>query len=48
VLVVQSGIAKRPVVTRAADLLRRGGANVIGSVLNRRRHEIPEFIYRRI
>jgi Mrp family chromosome partitioning ATPase len=48
VLVVQSGIAKRPVVARAADVLRRGGANVLGTVLNRRRHEIPEFIYRRI
>jgi Mrp family chromosome partitioning ATPase len=48
VLVVQSGIAKRPVVSRAADLLRRGGARVLGTVLNRRRLEIPEFIYRRI
>lgn len=48
VLVVQSGIAKRPVVARAADLLRRGGARVLGTVLNRRRLEIPEFIYRRI
>ncbi len=48
VLVVQSGTAKRPVVSRAAGLLRAGGARVLGTVLNRRRHEIPEFIYRRI
>jgi Mrp family chromosome partitioning ATPase len=48
VLVVQSGIAKRQVVARAADLLQRGGAHVLGTVLNRRRLEIPEFIYRRI
>jgi Mrp family chromosome partitioning ATPase len=48
VLVVQSGSAKRPVVSRAASLLRAGGARVLGTVLNRRRHEIPEFIYRRI
>jgi Mrp family chromosome partitioning ATPase len=48
VLVVQAGVAKRPVVARAADLLRRGGARVLGTVLNRRRLEIPEFIYRRI
>ncbi|MFI5370932.1 MAG: hypothetical protein ACHQ52_05175 [Candidatus Eisenbacteria bacterium] len=48
VLVVQSGSAKRPVVSRAAGLLRSGGARVLGTVLNRRRHEIPEFIYRRI
>ena len=48
VMVVQSGTAKRPVVSRAAGLLRSGGARVLGTVLNRRRHEIPEFIYRRI
>lgn len=48
VLVVQSGSAKRPVVSRAAGLLRAGGARVLGTVLNRRRHEIPEFIYRRV
>lgn len=48
VLVVQSGVAKRPVVARATELLRRGGARVLGTVLNRRRLEIPEFIYRRI
>lgn len=48
VLVVQSGRTKRPVLVRSADLLRKAGGRVLGSVLNRRRHEIPEFIYRRI
>ena len=48
VLVVQAGRTKRPVLTRAADLLRKAGARVMGSVLNRRVLEIPEFIYRRI
>ncbi len=48
VLVVEAGRTKRPVLTRAADLLRKAGGRVLGSVLNRRRHEIPEFIYRRI
>lgn len=48
VLVVQAGVAKRPVIARASELLRKSGARVIGSVLNRRRHEIPEFLYRRI
>ena len=48
VLVVQAGSAKRPVVSRAAEMLRKGGGRVLGSVLNRRRLEIPEFIYRRI
>ena len=47
-LVVQAGRTKRPVLTRAADLLRKAGAHVLGSVLNRRVLEIPEFIYRRI
>jgi len=48
VLVVQAGRTKRPVLVRATDLLRRAGANVVGTVLNRRRLEIPDFIYRRI
>lgn len=48
VLVVEAGSAKRPVIARAAELLRKSGARLIGSVLNRRRLEIPEFLYRRI
>jgi len=48
IMVVQAGRTKRPVLTRAADLLTKAGARVMGSVLNRRVHEIPEFIYRRI
>ena len=48
VLVVRSGKTKRPVVVRAVDLLRKSGARVLGSVLNRRRFEIPDFIYRRV
>ncbi|HTR97226.1 MAG TPA: hypothetical protein VMH61_04940 [Candidatus Acidoferrales bacterium] len=48
VMVVQSGRTKRPVLTRAAELLSKAGARVTGSVLNRRVLEIPEFIYRRI
>jgi len=48
VLVVQAGRTKRPVLTRSVDLLRRSGGKVLGMVLNRRRLEIPEFIYRRI
>jgi len=48
VIVVQAGRTKRPVLSRANDMLRRAGANVLGTVLNRRRLEIPDFIYRRI
>ncbi|NOT34235.1 MAG: CpsD/CapB family tyrosine-protein kinase [Candidatus Eisenbacteria bacterium] len=48
VLVVQAGSAKRPVIARSQDLLRKTGARLLGTVLNRRRLEIPAFIYRRI
>jgi succinoglycan biosynthesis transport protein ExoP len=48
VLVVRAGHTKRPVVSRAVDLLRKSGARVLGTVLNRRRLEIPDFLYRRI
>jgi protein-tyrosine kinase len=48
VVVVEAGRTKRPVLSRSVDLLRKAGARVLGSVLNRRQLEIPEFIYRRI
>ena len=48
VVVVESGRTKRPVLQRTVELLRKAGGQVLGSVLNRRRLEIPEFIYRRI
>lgn len=48
VVVVQAGRTKRPVLSRAVDLMGRAGGRVLGIVLNRRRLEIPGFIYRRI
>jgi len=48
VMVLHAGRVKRPVVTRAVEVLRKGGGRVLGTVLNRRIHEIPGFIYRRI
>jgi hypothetical protein len=48
VVVVQAGRTKRPVLARSVDLIGRAGGRVLGIVLNRRRLEIPEFIYRRI
>jgi Mrp family chromosome partitioning ATPase len=48
VVVVQAGRTKRPVLNRAVDLLRKAGARLMGSILNRRLMEIPDFIYRRI
>jgi len=47
-LVLQAGRTKRPVLARSGEMLRIGGARLVGSVLNRRVLEIPEFIYRRI
>ncbi len=48
VLVLQAGRTKRPVMTRTAELLAKSGARLLGTVLNRRVLEIPDFIYRRI
>lgn len=48
VVVIEAGRTKRPVLHRATDLLRKARAQLVGSVLNRRRLEIPEFLYRRI
>jgi Mrp family chromosome partitioning ATPase len=48
IVVVQAGRTKRPVLSRAVDLVGRAGGRVLGIVLNRRRLEIPGFIYRRI
>jgi Mrp family chromosome partitioning ATPase len=48
VVVIQAGRTKQPVVTRTVDLLRKAGARILGTVLNRRRLEIPGFIYRRL
>lgn len=48
VMVIEAGRTKRPIIHRATDLLRKARANTIGSVLNRRRLEVPEFLYRRI
>jgi Mrp family chromosome partitioning ATPase len=48
IVIVQAGRTKRPVLSRSVELLRKAGARVLGTVLNRRRLEIPGFIYRRI
>lgn len=48
VLVVRSGHTKRELVERALELLRDAGANVLGTVLNRRKFHIPRMIYDRL
>ena len=48
VLVIQAARTKRGVVQRAMERCAKANAPVLGAVLNRRRFDIPEFIYRRI
>jgi len=48
VLVVESGKTRRQVALRARKELEDAGGKLLGVVLNKRRHYIPEFIYRRL
>ncbi len=48
VLVVRAGRTKRQLVELAVDKLSDAGANVIGTVLNRRQFYIPPMIYERL
>ncbi len=47
-LVIRAGRTKRQLVELAADQLRSAGANILGTVLNRRRFYIPRMIYDRL
>lgn len=47
-LVLRAAHTKGGVVNRAVDNLAKAGVPVLGVILNRRRHDIPEFIYKRI
>ena len=48
VLVIRAGRTKRQLVELAAEQLRGAGANILGTVLNRRRFYIPRMIYERL
>lgn len=48
VFVVHARRTRREVIQRAVKTLQMGGARVLGSVLNRRVHDIPRFIYHRV
>ena len=48
ILVVQAEKRGREVVIRAKNRLERSGGTIIGAVLNRRRHVIPQCIYSRL
>jgi len=48
VMVVQSGRTKREVIKRAMMTIDKLGGKFLGTVLNRKKYYIPEFIYRRV
>lgn len=48
ILVIESGKTRRQVALRAKQELEDAGANVLGVILNRRKHFIPEWIYQRL
>jgi capsular exopolysaccharide synthesis family protein len=48
VMVVQAGKTKREVIKRAMLNIEKLGGRLIGTVLNRKKYYIPEFIYRRV
>lgn len=48
VLVIEAGKTRRQVALRAKKELEDAGAKVLGIVLNRRKHYIPEWIYNRL
>ena len=47
-LIIESGKTRKQVAVRAKQELENAGAKVLGVILNRRKHYIPEFIYRRL
>jgi Mrp family chromosome partitioning ATPase len=48
ILVLRAASTKSGVIHRAVDSLAKAGVPLLGVVLNRRRLDIPEFIYKRI
>lgn len=48
VIVIQAGKTKREVIKRAMLMMQKLDGEFIGSVLNRKKYYIPEFIYRRV
>lgn len=48
VMVIHAGKTKREVIKRAMMMVEKLEGRIIGTVLNRKRYYIPEFIYRRV
>ena len=48
ILVVESDKTRQQVALRAKEEMEKAGANVLGVILNKRKHYIPEWIYKRL
>lgn len=48
ILVAESGKARKQVAIKAKQELEEAGAKILGVILNRRKHYIPEWIYKRL
>ena len=48
ILVVQAESTRAELVEEAKRILDSTGIDLLGAVLNQRRHHIPDFIYRRL
>jgi Mrp family chromosome partitioning ATPase len=48
VVVVEAERTRPPIVERLVELLRRAGAPVVGTILNKRRLYVPAFVYDRL
>lgn len=48
ILVIESGRIRRQSAIKAKKDLEQAGANIVGVILNRRKHYIPESIYKRL
>ncbi len=48
VLVLEAGKTRRQVAIRAKKQIEESGGEILGTVLNKRKHYIPEWLYRRL
>lgn len=48
ILVVESGKTRRQVVARSKEIIMESGGNILGVVLNKTKHYIPDWIYKRL
>lgn len=48
ILVIESGTTRHQVLAEAKKKLERTARNVLGVVINKKQHHVPDFLYRRI